>query len=692
MKLQPKLIWLLTLLISATGTYVVKYTLESPPSLAQTAIQTNPRQLMRRTALVIGNSDYQTRGKLLNPVNDAGDMAAALQGLGFEVILLKNANLRQMTEGLESFSQQLRKGGVGMFYYAGHGFQFGGENYLIPVDARLSVDKDVEYETLPVGKILNVMEAANNDANILVLDACRNNPFKRSWQSTSRSETAEGLAALQAVKGSYIAFATAPGKLAWDGQGRNGVFTSYLLKNIKTPNLSVESLFKRVRQGVSSETNGRQIPWDSSSLVGDFSFNAQQPLVAANLNPTPSQEASKPPQPSPRPTVATNSATINSTAEKYLGQGLKKYLQGENQGAIADFTEAIRLNPNYSRAYNGIGIAKSALGDNQGALNDLNQAIQINQNWGVLSDTFVGLPTAYYNRGNAKYDLGDRQGAIADYNEAIRIKTDYAEAYGSRGLAKSALGDKQSAITDYNEAIRLKPDFANAYNNRGAAKYDLGDKQGTIADYNEAIRLKADYALAYYDRGLAKYDLGDKQDAITDYSHAIRINQNWGNFNASYFGLPTAYYNRGNAKYDLGDKQGAIADYNEAIRLKPGYADAYSNRGAAKSDLGDRQGAIADYNEAIRLKPDFTYTYNNRGNVKSALGDRQGAIADYNEAIRLKPDYALAYSNRGAAKSDLGDKQGALADFREAAKYYLAQNNIVWHENAQKRIRELERR
>jgi len=276
-------------------------------------------------------------------------------------------------------------------------------------------------------------------------------------------------------------------------------------------------------------------------------------------------------------------------AEACLKSGNAKFNLGDNQGAIADYNEAIRLQPDYADAYNG--------------------------------------------RGNAKFNLGDYQGAIADYNEAIRLQPDHAYAYNNRGLAKYNSGDNQGAIADYNEAIRLQPDYAIAYNNRGSAKYNSGDNQGAIADYNEAIRLQPDHAYTYYNRGLAKYNSGDNQGAIADYNEAIRLKPDYA----------IAYYSRGLAKYNSGDNQGAIADYNEAIRLKPDYADAYNNRGNAKFNLGDYQGAIADYNEAIRLQPDHADAYYSRGNAKFNLGDYQGAIADYNEAIR----FSAANTNLG---------------------------------------------
>jgi S1-C subfamily serine protease len=239
------------------------------------------KENQRRIALVIGNSNYREQGKLPNPANDANDMDKALSELGFEVIKVVDADKKAMDTALEKFAVQLNRGGVGLFYYAGHGVQVNGENYLIPVDAVLNSEKDVNYEALPIGKIQNAMEEAGTDVSIIILDACRSNPFGRRW---NRSTQNQGLAPIQALTGSFIAFATAPGNSAEDGTGKNGTFTSYILKYIQTPNLSIEDLFKKVRQGVSNETEKRQIPWDSSSLIGDFSFKLQQTTVVVNTS------------------------------------------------------------------------------------------------------------------------------------------------------------------------------------------------------------------------------------------------------------------------------------------------------------------------------------------------------------------------------------------------------------------------
>ena len=274
-----------------------------PPLLAQTAEKPN------RIALVIGNANY-SQGKLLNPVNDANDIATALREVGFEVILVTDADLRKMEEAVEQLGSKLKRGGVGLFYYAGHGVQVNGENYLIPLQSRINRAQDVRYEALPVGKLLGAMEDAENDMNIVVLDACRDNPYARQWRSNQT-----GLASVQSATGTLIAYATKPGGLTEDGQRRNGTYTSHLLKHIRTPGLEVELLFKKVREGVLQETNGQQIPWESSSLIGSFAFNSTltEPTLARK-NPTKSPNSSN----RPRPLPSFSASPPNSSSQPIL--------------------------------------------------------------------------------------------------------------------------------------------------------------------------------------------------------------------------------------------------------------------------------------------------------------------------------------------------------------------------------------
>ena len=221
-----------------------------------------------RTALVIGNSKYTHISPLINPANDAKDITKALIKTGFKVDLVLDADYDQMDQAITRFGDQIQKGGAGLFYFAGHGIRVNGKNYLIPIGSNISRKRHVRTKAISVEDILIEMEQANNDFNMLILDACRDNPLPRSFSRNVKS----GLAQINPPKGTLVAFATAAGDIAMDGDGRNSPFAKHLLKNINTPNLHVETMFRKVSAGVQKETQGKQVPWRQSSFTGDFYF------------------------------------------------------------------------------------------------------------------------------------------------------------------------------------------------------------------------------------------------------------------------------------------------------------------------------------------------------------------------------------------------------------------------------------
>ncbi len=228
----------------------------------------------RRVALVIGNSAYKD-SPLLNPVNDARAISAALTESGFTVIARENTDQRGMLSALREFGDKLRDGGVGIFYYAGHGMQIKGRNYLIPVGASIEREDEVAYSAVDAQAVLDKMEAAGNGTNIMILDACRNNPFTRSTRSGQA-----GLAQMDAPVGTLVAFATSPGAVASDGGGQNGLYTQHLLTAMRQQGAKVEDVFKQVRANVRRDSQGKQVPWESTSLEGDFYFKVPTGLTA----------------------------------------------------------------------------------------------------------------------------------------------------------------------------------------------------------------------------------------------------------------------------------------------------------------------------------------------------------------------------------------------------------------------------
>ncbi|GEM_PF-5818910 len=241
----------------------------------------------KRYALVIGNAGYEGDPHippLRNSLNDARDLRTILKEKGFEVVYREDAaNRREMMEAALEFTQKLSGGSVGLFYYAGHAVQVNNKNYLIPTQVKLPSETEVEYETMSAQYVLEKMKKAGNGTNIIILDACRDNPLpKRGRRGLGRTG---GLAEMRSPTGSIISFATAPNQTAADGLGRNGTYTKYLLQALKIPGLTVEAMFKRVRVGVLAETNGEQVPWEHSSFVGEFCFSGCQARLQSQPQP-----------------------------------------------------------------------------------------------------------------------------------------------------------------------------------------------------------------------------------------------------------------------------------------------------------------------------------------------------------------------------------------------------------------------
>ena len=238
----------------------------------------------KRLALVIGNADYGHSPALANPVNDARALRNALQNVGFDVYEYENLNQSQIKKAIDDFGTRLKNYTIGLFFYAGHGIQSKGSNYLIPVDANIQSEQQIEYDCVQADRVLGQMEAAGSGINIVILDACRNNPFERSW---SRAIDGSGLAFMNAPTGSLIAYSTSPGRTASDGTGSNGLYTAALLENIKTPDITILQMFQNVRRTVSEKSFKQQIPWESTSLTDDFYFvNNKTTAVKAEIKAT----------------------------------------------------------------------------------------------------------------------------------------------------------------------------------------------------------------------------------------------------------------------------------------------------------------------------------------------------------------------------------------------------------------------
>jgi tetratricopeptide (TPR) repeat protein len=349
-------------------------------------------------------------------------------------------------------------------------------------------------------------------------------------------------------------------------------------------------------------------------------------------------------------------------ADDYLVSAAQKAEKSDHPGALADYSQAIAINPKYAEAYNNRGHIKFLnLNDSQGALADFNQAIAINPRYAI----------AYINRSGVKFfNLNDPQGALVDLNQAIAINPKDATAYQNRGGLKfMKLNDPQGALVDLNQAIAIDPRYASAYNSRGTLKFiKLNDVQGALADFNQAITLDPKNANAYKSRGELKYiKLNDVQGALADLNKTITLDPKNAN----------AYSNRGVIKsQNLNDIQGGLADFTKAIEIKPGESNGYYDRGDLLYSSGNISAAIIDFQKVAAIDKNGVQGLTAQGVMQIQQGDYARAISLFNKANQIKSEYGDTYKYRGIAYKNQGKKAAAIQDWQKAAQIYKKHTQI----------------
>lgn len=422
----------------------------------------------RRVALVIGNAAYSF-APLQNPVNDAQDISTELTNAGFTVQTTVNASLGQLEQAVETFILGLKPDDTALFYYSGHGMQIDGENYIVPIGFAAHDEIDAKYSSFAVSRILDRMINRRVRLSMLILDACRDNPFQ-----LTRSNL-RGWAPINGAAGTFIAFATAPGSTASDNTAsRNGLFTTYVIQGMRTPDLGLDELFRNVREQVYKDSQGKQLPWTSSSVLGHFAFHAG---------------------PTPAPTAAAIQAPAGPV------------------NVVAEMSRSIQANNRTPAVFKVRATAYLTLGQVQAAKDDFTQAIALNDQY----------PEAYRGRGQAFLLLGDFAPAIADFSKAIQLNpSDYIALY-YRSLAYTLTGENDQALADATAAIRLKPEFSEAYLSRSCTYYGMGRFSEATADSERALKLKPSARLAYVVRGQSRSAMGDASGAASDYQRAIEL-------------------------------------------------------------------------------------------------------------------------------------------------------------------------
>ena len=435
------------------------------------------QQTRQKYALVIGNASYTDLVVLKNSLNDANDMAAALSNLGFTVEKVLNGNLGQMQSAVSRLNSRLvaAKNSYGFIYYAGHGVQANGENFLIPIGASIPNESQLKDKALSVQSILSELNKANNELNVVILDCCRDNPF--TWRGSVR-----GLSGVSGAADSIIVFAASEGMPASDGEGRNGLFTDHLLKNLKTPSIEVSELIRRTGSDVSKASDNLQRPAVYNQFFG-IAYLGNVPAARV----TRERPGARRQQPGAAQTAVTRPAAQNTQKAADPAQVKALIDRGNTYSQSGDYANAIEM---------------------------FSQAIDIDP---------VNI-TALTNRGIAFNNSYDFDSAIVDLTEAIRLDSKSALAYNSRGYAYNSNKLYNQAIADFDEAIKLQPNYTVAYTNRGEACFNQKNYDRAIADFSEAIKQGNNKVIDYNNRGNAYYAKGDYTRAIADYEQALKIN------------------------------------------------------------------------------------------------------------------------------------------------------------------------
>ena len=477
-----------------------------------------------RVALVIGNSDYGAEmGALPNPANDAALMAKALRNVGFDVIEITDATQKKMKRAIVDFGQKLTDAGpgaTGLFFYAGHGIQVGGENYLIPLKAQIKREGDVEVEAVPANMVLKQMDFSGSQVSIVILDACRNNPMARSLRSATR-----GLAEIgNRPTGSFIAYSTAPGQTAADGTGQNSPYSSALAEAIQTPGLGIEEVFRTVRGKVIAATDQQQVPWDASSLTAPFYFLPPVAPVAAvdnkeleitfwnsikdsrnpedftayleqypkgayvklarnrikSLEPSPDAGTAAPAPPAAAPLASTPPPPAATPLASAPPPEPKVYSTASGDAEAERSTQEASVAPDIGA---DLKICQAQDEMDEVRLRACKRAVES----GKLDDEKRHV--ALNELGRAHYNLGNLDEALVQYQAAIKVDPQDAAPYYNIGLINADREAFAEALRFFDKAADLDPQDPDAIYKRSTASAALGDFDAARRDLDRAIEI-----------------------------------------------------------------------------------------------------------------------------------------------------------------------------------------------------------
>ena len=455
-----------------------------------------------RQALVMGNADYPDDDvPLRHPIKDARALAGELRRAGFEVVVGENLSRQAMQAAIAGFKAKIKPGAAALIFFSGHGIQVGRQSYMIPVNAQIWSETDVRRDAIGIESVLADMDSRGARVKLVIVDASRINPFERRFRGFSA-----GLASIVAPSSTLIVSATAPGKTSNDGNGENSLFVGELLKEIRSPGKTAEQVFVNTARGVSRASDGRQLPWVSSSLAEDFYFN----LPSTAAKPLPSTEALSMPKSPPVDADAEVRRGCPSTEQATTKKAWNEFLAKHPTGPCADLArEQLAKLENAPPAKPPLGYRPA----DDRALQDVNAAIRRNPN----------EADGYYQRGQTYAKRGEYDRAIRDFDRVLRLSPKDAEALNNRCWTRAIIGRLQAALRDCNKALALQPNFADAFDSLAFTYLKIGHVRRAIVFYDAALRGNPEQASSLFGRGKAKLKNGDTTGGTADIEAAKAI-------------------------------------------------------------------------------------------------------------------------------------------------------------------------
>ena len=679
-------------------------------------------QQEKRLALVIGNANYD-KGALDNPVNDALLMEKTLKSLDFDVILDTNiATLQDFNLTVRKFGDKRDEYNVGFIYYAGHGVQINGENYLLATKEKYASEYDVDDNALSVQKIMRYLTNKTNQVNVLILDACRDNPFEQNWNPQARSsDGGRGLAKIPPPTGSLIAFSTDAGNTAADGEGKNSIYCLSLAKNMQLENTTLDQVFRNVRTDVLKASNNTQRPVEASQLTGE-AFYLKKGTYTDELifidSLIEEQQYIK--------GLEIVSSILNEDENNKFALIRKARLYGfldRIKEARMDFNRVNELYPNDATILLYRGKFYNTIDKFEEALDDLNKAIELDPNnpeiFKYRGHVFFNLEkfdegikdmtTAiekdslnierYLDRARFFEDIEKLNEALQDYNTAISLEPENKHCWYKRGRFYSLYGENNdAAIKDLKKAIEIDSSYVAAISELGNTYYFIGNDTLALKWLEMAMKFedkdKFEVAWCYSSRADIYFDQEKLKLATDDYSKAIALDPNnslWYTYRARLYEyleeennafldyskaielepeIAENWYNRGDFHYNYGNDLEALNDLEEAVKINPSYVDAINTIGIIYEEQGKLELAIETYERGIALEEtaplSAAYCYRNRAAIYKAQEKFDLALADYTKAIELEPENALRWNLRAALYEYLEEENKAFLDYSKA--------------------------